>query len=145
DRGRPVREARTPPGGRTRHERNRRRARTARRSKVVDTISKRANARRAALRESLRVLYPALCPPPCPAPARVDRSAIVLGRNQGGAPVFLSERARLEHGHCIGTTGGGKTRFLEHCIKQDVASGRGVCVIDPHGNHPDSLYRSLLG
>jgi Type IV secretion-system coupling protein DNA-binding domain len=50
----------------------------------------------------------------------------------------------MEHAHVIGTTGGGKTKFLEQCIHQDLIKGRGVCVIDPHGNHPDSLYRALL-
>ena len=112
----------------------------------MSKISDRAKARRTALREELRIRYPNLFPKPRPAlPTPVDRSAIVLGRNQGGAPVFLPEQLRLQHAHVIGTTGAGKTKFLEHCIRQDVASGRGVCVVDPHGNHPDSLYRSLLG
>ena len=53
------------------------------------------------------------------------------------------KRLRLEHAHVIGTTGAGKTKFLEHCIQQDIASGRGVCVVDPHGNHPDSLLQRL--
>src|SRR5688500_6675565 len=74
-----------------------------------------------------------------------DTRAISLGRNQAGEAVLLSERPRLEHAHVIGTTGGGKTNFLEHMIRQDISDGRGVCVVDPHGNHPDSLYRSLLG
>lgn len=46
--------------------------------------------------------------------------------------------------HVVGTTGGGKTRLIQHCACQDIAQGRGVCIIDPHGNHPDSLYRSML-
>jgi hypothetical protein len=86
-------------------------------------------------------------PPEAPKPlVPYDPRSIVLGRNrQVGAPILLSERARLEHAHVIGTTGGGKTKFLEACIRQDIQAGRGVCVVDPHGDHPDSLYRSLLG
>ncbi len=81
-----------------------------------------------------------------PSRAPLDRTGIVLGRNeQTKVPVVLSERARLEHAHFIGTTGGGKSRAMEACIRQDILHGRGVCVIDPHGNHPDSLYASLLG
>src|SRR5581483_2836939 len=76
---------------------------------------------------------------------RLDRTAIVLGRTDAGTPVMLPERARLEHAHVIGTTGGGKTKFLELCIRQDIIAGRGVCVVDPHGSHEDSLYRSLVG
>jgi type IV secretory pathway VirB4 component len=56
----------------------------------------------------------------------------------------MPERARFEHSHVIGTTGGGKTNLLEHLIRQDIKRGDGVCVIDPHGSHPDSLYRSLI-
>jgi DNA helicase HerA-like ATPase len=98
------------------------------------------------MRDTLRARYPTLCPTPLPQqlPIPFDRSAIVVGRNQGGAPVLLSERARLEHMHVIGTTGGGKSKFIEVCVRQDVSEGRGVCVVDPHGEHPDSLYRSIL-
>ena len=85
-------------------------------------------------------------PPTLPLPPPIDRKAIVLGRNtESSVPIVLSERARLEHAHVIGTTGGGKTKFLEACIRQDIRAGRGVCVVDPHGDHPDSLYRSVLG
>jgi hypothetical protein len=73
-----------------------------------------------------------------------DRSAIVLGRDMNGAPVFLPERPRLEHTHVIGTTGGGKSKFLEHCLRQDISQGRGILLIDPHGEHPGSTYRSTL-
>lgn len=73
-----------------------------------------------------------------------DLTAIVLGRNEQGRPLVLPAKPRLEHSHIIGTTGGGKSNFLEHCIRQDIRNGFGVCVVDPHGNHPGSLYRSLL-
>jgi DNA-binding Lrp family transcriptional regulator len=68
----------------------------------------------------------------------------VLGRNQGRVPVLLPEITRLQHAHVIGSIGSGKSSFLEHCIRQDILKGRGVCVIDPHGNHPDGLYRKIL-
>jgi hypothetical protein len=109
----------------------------------MSMIGERAQATRLAIRETHRAKFPHLLP------ARhtsvpTDRSAIVLGRNEVGAPIFLPLRTRLEHAHVIGTTGGGKTKLLEHSIRQDIIDGRGVCVVDPHGNHPDSLYRSLL-
>ena len=34
-------------------------------------------------------------------------------------------------------TGSGKTKLLEYFIQQDIRRGRGVCVVDPHGEHPD--------
>lgn len=41
---------------------------------------------------------------------------------------------RLSHIYVIGKTGAGKTTLLESLIAQDILSGRGVCVIDPHGD-----------
>jgi hypothetical protein len=81
--------------------------------------------------------------PPTVRPA-FDRTAIVLGFNQDKVPVVLPEITRLQHAHVIGSIGSGKSSFLEHCIRQDILKGRGVCVVDPHGNHPDGLYRKLL-
>jgi hypothetical protein len=56
----------------------------------------------------------------------------------------VPERIRLEHTHIVGSTGSGKTKLIEHMIRQDILSGHGVCLIDPHGSHPDSCYRSVL-
>ena len=110
--------------------------------KKSEAIQAKAKARRKALRESITARYPGLfpLPPVCP-----DRAAAVLGRDEQTRPVFVSGRARAEHGMCIGTTGAGKTKLLEHCIRQDIVNGHAVVVVDPHGSHPDSMFRSLLG
>jgi len=96
--------------------------------------------------ESIRAALPERFPllrSPRPVP-RYDPRCAVFGLSDCGVPVTMPERARFEHSHVIGTTGGGKTNFLEHLIRQDIKRGDGVCVIDPHGAHPDSLYRSLI-
>ncbi len=72
-----------------------------------------------------------------------ETGTVVLGL-ANEQPVAISSRPRFEHCHFIGTTGSGKTNLLEHLIRQDIKNGDGVCVIDPHGNHPDSVYRSLI-
>jgi hypothetical protein len=109
----------------------------------MGTISKRAAARRTARLDDLRNRYPTLLKRPVTL-IRPDRAAIALGRDESAEPVLLPIKVRLEHAHVIGTTGGGKTKLLEHCARQDIIHGRGVCVVDPHGNHPDSLYGSML-
>jgi len=54
---------------------------------------------------------------------------------------------RYDHMHIIGTTGKGKSKLLEHMIYQDVIFGRGVALIDPHGNLADDVlsYLGLAG
>jgi hypothetical protein len=106
-------------------------------------IAERAQERRLAVQQELQQKYPHLVRV-SRSPARVDRSAIVLGRDEFATPLFLPQRARLEHMHVIGTTGGGKSSFLQHCLRQDIADGRGVLYVDPHGDHPASGYRELL-
>ena len=66
---------------------------------------------------------------------------LYLGDNPHGERVELSAGERSTHLHVIGAAGSGKSRFLEHLIRQDIIEGRGVCVIDPHG----TLYRRLMG
>lgn len=47
---------------------------------------------------------------------------------------------RLRHLWVIGKTGSGKSTLLEHLIVQDLTSGSGVAVLDPHG----SLVEAVL-
>ena len=78
-----------------------------------------------------------------PAEPTYEPGTVALGMSSD-VPVAMPVRPRLEHTHVIGTTGGGKSNLLELMIRQDIKNGHGVCVIDPHGNHPDGLHRSLL-
>ncbi len=94
------------------------------------------------IRAELPERFPLLKAPPAPPPC--DPRMVVFGLSETGCPVTMPARPRFEHAHVIGTTGGGKTNLLEHLIRQDIKNGDGVCVIDPHGSHPDSLYRSLI-
>ena len=93
------------------------------------------------IRRNLRKQFPALTRHLRP---KLDSSSIVIGHSSTGDVVHIPERARMEHSLYVGTTGSGKTTGLDLSIRQDIAAGRGVLVMDPHGEHPDSLYRSLL-
>ncbi|MBI1784696.1 type IV secretion system DNA-binding domain-containing protein [Candidatus Sumerlaeota bacterium] len=52
----------------------------------------------------------------------------------GDVPFGLSRADRRQHVYCIGQTGAGKTTLLRNLILQDIEAGRGVAVIDPHGD-----------
>ncbi len=54
--------------------------------------------------------------------------------------IFGLKRAdRRRHLYIIGKTGVGKSKMLELLIRQDIAYGYGVCLIDPHGDVIDNL------
>jgi len=55
-------------------------------------------------------------------------------------PVLVQEEDRKEHMHIIGTTGAGKSKLMEWMIREDIKAGRGLCLIDPHGD----LYKNVL-
>lgn len=62
--------------------------------------------------------------------------AIIGVRNSwgGDVPFGISRADRRQHVYCIGQTGAGKTTLLRNLILQDIEAGRGVAVIDPHGD-----------
>ena len=66
---------------------------------------------------------------------------IYLGLNLDGQEVELNPRTRTEHMHVIGSTGEGKSKFLEHLIRQDIINGDGLCLIDPHGSLYDAIVK----
>ncbi|RXH12330.1 DUF87 domain-containing protein [Bradyrhizobium guangzhouense] len=114
----------------------------------MNSVTQRAKQLLEGRRKILEERYPRLRRPEppvraAPQPARVGTS-VILGSDEQNLPVRLDTRSRLEHMHIIGTTGGGKTTLIEHIARQDILNGHGVCVVDPHGCHPESLYRHML-
>lgn len=59
-------------------------------------------------------------------------------------PLTLPPEARSTHLYVCGATGAGKSKFLEHLIRQDIKAWRrskcGLLLLDPHG----SLYDSVV-
>ena len=67
----------------------------------------------------------------------MDNKHIVIGtREHWGQklPAVLSHNDRRQHLYTIGKSGAGKTTLLRNLILQDIEAGRGVGVIDPHGD-----------
>ncbi len=79
---------------------------------------------------------------PAPGIAANIQSGLRLGENihHGQTTgVFLSESQRTRHMHLIGASGSGKSTLMLNFIKQDLESGKGLCVIDPHGDLIDDI------
>lgn len=60
------------------------------------------------------------------------------------APVYLAEHDRATHAAMFGKTGTGKSTLMHHLIHQDIAAGRGVAVLDPHGTLIDNLLAASI-
>ncbi|MDB5226589.1 MAG: hypothetical protein JWN78_782 [Bacteroidota bacterium] len=63
-------------------------------------------------------------------------------RNAGVA-FGIKQADRLLHMYFVGQTGVGKTTMMKTMILQDIAAGRGVCLIEPHGDLVLSLIDSI--
>lgn len=65
-----------------------------------------------------------------------------FGKTNGRLPhhVFgIKQGDRFSHVYVIGKTGAGKTNLVESLAVQDMVHGRGLCVIDPHGDLAERL------
>lgn len=82
-----------------------------------------------------------------PAPLSMKHSNakldVVVGFNEFGGQehaIGMTLKQRQKHAYVIGKTGTGKTTLLMNAIRQDMENGKGVAVLDPHGD----MFRELL-
>jgi hypothetical protein len=57
--------------------------------------------------------------------------------------VYLPEEVRGRHVYIVGKSGTGKSTLIETIARADILAGKGVAVIDPHGDVIDNLLRSV--
>lgn len=55
----------------------------------------------------------------------------------------IKQADRLLHTYIIGKTGTGKTTLLQTKVQQDVQHGRGLCLIDPHGDLITTIQKAI--
>lgn len=55
----------------------------------------------------------------------------------------IKEDDRRRHMYVIGKTGMGKSNLLENMAVQDIRAGKGVCVVDPHGEFAEKMIRAI--
>ena len=79
--------------------------------------------------------------PPQDLPKKGDKDVSLFGitNYHNNFEVFGIKRAdRRRHLYCVGKSGSGKSKLLELLIKEDLDAGRGVGVLDPHGDLVDN-------
>jgi hypothetical protein len=81
-----------------------------------------------------------------PVPVIATGHSFVIGSNvhhNVSKEASLSIEQRLRHIHIIGKTGTGKSTLLVNMIRQDIEAGRGVAVLDPHGDLIDRIVERI--
>lgn len=71
---------------------------------------------------------------------------ILLGVNHyhnSSTSIGLTEAERERHIYIIGGTGNGKTTMLLYGIVQDIKAGKGVAVLDPHGDLAETILEHI--
>jgi len=77
-------------------------------------------------------------------PENLPKSGLLLGQSAFRGelkPVYLQDDDRRRHVYIIGQTGTGKSTLIGNLVMQDIQAGRGVAIIDPHGD----LVENALG
>lgn len=75
-------------------------------------------------------------------PANMPKEGIILGKSSYRGKetlVRIKDADRRRHMYEIGQTGTGKSVFLESLAIQDIENGKGVCVLDPHGDLAETI------
>ena len=68
---------------------------------------------------------------------------LLLGTRITGEFVMLAPEERRRHLYVVGQTGTGKSTLLLNLIAQDLASGAGLALLDPHGDLAEAVLRYL--
>ncbi len=79
-----------------------------------------------------------------PPPANLPQEGLIIGKNvfrDEERDIRILDDDRRRHFYMIGQTGTGKSVLLQEMIRQDIEAGKGVCLIDPHGD----LAEKVLG
>ena len=85
--------------------------------------------------------------PTLPAPISLKAESnfdVIIGENHHHGTktlIGLTDRERERHQYIIGGTGNGKTTMLQYQIIQDMQNGKGIAVVDPHGDMAETLLR----
>ena len=72
-----------------------------------------------------------------PPPENLPKQGLLLGESVFRGlrkPVYMTDKGHRRHLYIVGQTGTGKTTMIDDLVMQDIRNGKGVCVVDPHGD-----------
>lgn len=74
---------------------------------------------------------------PAPLSLKTNRLDFIFAKNNYGGTttdIGLTTEEREKHLYIIGAIGTGKTTMILSMVNQDIKNGKGLCVLDPHGD-----------
>ena len=88
-------------------------------------------------------------------PIKGELPELLVGKQEGvcfgngiyreqAVPVYIPDRNRRTHMSVLGGAGAGKSTFLHNLIHQDIAEGKGLAVIDPHGTLVEAILEQSV-
>lgn len=84
---------------------------------------------------------------PAPVSLKQEKALdVIIGMNRHhgiDTPIGLTEAERQRHIYVIGGTGNGKTTMLQYAIIQDIKQGKGVAIVDPHGDMAETILTHI--
>ncbi|MFH1246713.1 MAG: type IV secretory system conjugative DNA transfer family protein [Candidatus Liptonbacteria bacterium] len=81
-----------------------------------------------------------------PPPANLPNEGTLIGENTFRGQrkhVYITEEDRKRHVYMVGQTGAGKSTLLGNMVIEDIEKGRGVALIDPHGDLVESALANI--
>lgn len=70
--------------------------------------------------------------------------SLFINEHQGmGQPIQMGTEDRMRHMFIVGQTGTGKSTLMESMILQDIIAGKGIAVVDPHGDMVDNILGKI--
>ncbi len=81
-----------------------------------------------------------------PPPVNLPATGLLLGHvpyRGTDTPIHLKEDDRRRHLYIIGKSGTGKSVTLANLAIQDVQNGKGICIVDPHGDLVEDVLQHV--
>ncbi|MEK7554673.1 MAG: DUF87 domain-containing protein [Patescibacteria group bacterium] len=81
-----------------------------------------------------------------PPPTALPSTGVLVGESpfRGEVkPIFLTDEDRRRHVYVIGQTGTGKSTLLTNMAIDDIRKGKGIAVIDPHGDLVETIVEMI--
>jgi energy-coupling factor transporter ATP-binding protein EcfA2 len=73
----------------------------------------------------------------------MEPEAPIIATNAVGGPVVLSREERERHLYIVGKSGSGKSTVLFNLAMLDIMAGKGIAVIDPHGDLAEAIVDAI--